>query len=427
MQKQNLDVLVVGGAAVGLATALAAHAADLSVQVLERAPAPVQPRSADTNALDADSSARCAGSVPNDDDHLVMPDESRVYALAPASVALLKSLDAWPERSGWFRPGFIRSMSVYERASRGQIMLARPPDDGGDFTMAAVVPHGQLIRALTEACGRAGVPIEYGQTVTAARNQPDVAVVETGQGDTYAARLLCAADGARSAVRDLLHIPVDGASYHQSGVTAVLSLSAPHGGVAWQHFRNGEVMAFLPLADLQKAVLVWSARDAHAEQLMGMPAPVFLKALNEAMALDGPIVTAAADRRRFPLRWQRALAMHEGRALLLGDAAHVIHPLAGQGLNLGFGDVAALATDLLPGLGQPGYARLLGRYVRARKADALMYRAATDGLFRLFNFQAARPLRGAGLSLVNRLGPLKRAIVERASGAQLAPEIFQKG
>lgn len=415
---RKVGVLVVGGGAVGLAAALAAKRTGHSVVVLEqgpkwvwRQPGSVAPES--DNAVDGG-------------DHLLMPDESRVYALAPASIELLRSLGAWPVASGWFRPGHIHAMSVYERASRGQIDLAGAADDGERPGMAAVVPHTQLMRALVEACERDGLSIEYGQSVSSVVNQATTARAETEAGTRFEATLILAADGANSGVRERLNIPVDGASYRQFGVTALLSLSAPHGGVARQHFRNGEVIALLPLADRHRCVLVWSAREPHAEQLVHMPEPAFLKELNEALALDSLVVQMASDRRAFPLRWQRALSMHEGRVLLLGDAAHVIHPLAGQGLNLGLGDVGALAAGPLPCLGQPGFGRALGRYVRARKADALLYRAATDGLFRLFNLAPARRLRGAGLGLVNRVGPLKRAIVRHASGAQLAPELFQK-
>gem|GEM_PF-631126 len=480
--QQGTDVLVVGAGVVGLATALAARRAGYSVQVLERAqsaaggmheplaqpgsaaPGPAAGGVSDTPP-EPPHGAPDAGAPTSDPATVVgWPATSRVYALAPASVALLQTLDAWPCGLPWFTPGPVRGMAVYERASRGQIALsseaatdrAAQVDAGSDgqvdtqadarvaaqvdmnvdmqggpqtdpqtepqaeAQMASIVGHDALVRALTEACARAGVPIAWGHAITDVMPAGDGAQVVTDDGAHWSGRLVCAADGARSTVRALLGVPIDGASYGQSGVTAVLRLSAPHEGVARQHFREGEVLALLPLADPYAVVLVWSARTAHAETLLELSEPAFLSRLNTALALPGIEARFATDRRSFPLRWLRAERMVSGRVVLLGDAAHVMHPLAGQGLNLGLGDVAEFATAVLPTLGAPGLSRVLGRFERSRKAEAVLYRGTVDSLFRLFNARGLRALRGAGLNLVDHLPPLKRMIVARASGRRIA-------
>lgn len=406
---QDTDVLVVGAGVVGLATALAARRAGCAVQVLERAQAPAV--------------AMLGPSVRSEREALG-PATSRVYALAPASVALLQTLDAWPVGAPWFSPGPVCAMAVYERASRGEIALstrtARDSASQADAQMASIVGHDPLIRALTEACARTGVPIAWDHTITDVTPAGDGARVVTDDGTQWFGRLVCAADGARSTMRELLGVSIDGASYSQSGVTAVLRLSAPHESVARQHFCAGEVLALLPLADPHDVVLVWSARSAHAETLLELPESAFLSRLNAALALPGIEAVSATDRLSFPLRWLRAERMVCGRVALLGDAAHVMHPLAGQGLNLGLGDVAEFADTVLPALAAPGLGRVLGRFERSRKAEAVLYRGAVDSLFRLFNAKGLRALRGAGLNLVDHLPLLKRMIMARASGRRIA-------
>ncbi len=418
ISQQGTDVLVVGAGVVGLATALAARRAGCSVQVLERGQAPF-------GAVSAPSARSESGaSAPDPAATAGWPATSRVYALAPASVALIKELDAWPADAPWFAPGPVRGMAVYERASRGQIALssagAAHRSAQVDAQMASIVGHDPLIRALIEACARAGVPIAWGHTITDVMPAGDGAQVVTDDGAQWSGRLVCAADGARSTIRGLLGVPIDGASYGQSAVTAVLRLSAPHEGVARQHFREGEVLALLPLADPYEVVLVWSARTAHAEALLELADPAFLSRLNTALALPGIEAISAMQRLSFPLRWLRAERMVCGRVLLLGDAAHVMHPLAGQGLNLGLGDVAEFVDAVLPALTAPGLGRVLGRFERSRKAEAMLYRGTVDSLFRLFNAGGLRVLRGAGLNLVDHLPPLKRMIVARASGRRIA-------
>lgn len=392
---ERVDCAIVGAGAAGLAAALAAQAAGLSVRVFERA----------ARAFWAETSGEA---------------ESRVYALAPATARYLAALDAWPE-APWFTTGPIEEMAVYERASRGRLTF-RAPAAGTRPLLAEVVPHGMLIRALREALDAVGVTVVSEAESTAleigrAGSGGAAALLETGAG-ACEARLLVAADGARSRVRQLAGIGTRGAGYGQHGVTAVLTLARPHGRVARQHFRDGEIVAVLPLAEPTEAVLVWSAADANAERLAALDDTAFAAEVETAVAHPDIAVTGVADRRAFPLGWSVAERFVSGRLALVGDAAHTIHPLAGQGLNLGLLDVAALAETVMAPLaaGRGGLPAALGRYARWRKSEALAYRLATDGLFRLFAAGPAGVLRGPGMRLVDQFTPLKRVLTGRAMG-----------
>ena len=395
VRAERVDCAVVGAGAVGLATALAAHASGLSVRVFERAEWP-------SRAVESGSA------------------ESRVYALAPATARYLASLEAWPE-APWFETGPIEVMEVYERASRGRLTF-RAPETGARALLAEVVPHGLLIRTLREALESAGVRVVSGAEIVGFEpgrggSGGAAALLNTDAG-TCEARLVVGADGGRSRVRELAGIGTRGAGYGQHGVTAVLTLARPHGRVARQHFRDGEIIAVLPLAEPTEAVLVWSAADASAERLGALDDAAFAAEVEAAVAHSEIAVAGVGDRRAFPLGWSVAERFVSGRLALVGDAAHTIHPLAGQGLNLGLLDVAALAETVMAPLaaGRGGLPAALGRYERWRKSEALTYRLATDGLFRLFAARPAGVLRGPGMRLVDRLTPLKHLITGRAMG-----------
>jgi len=277
-------------------------------------------------------------------------------------------------------------------------------------------------RALQERClhtaGAAGaVVIEAG--VQEATVSDTAARIRLNDGRDLRAGLLIAADGTESKTRELLGIDTAGHAYHQDALVAHVRTGKSHQNTAWQRFLATGPLAFLPLPDGRSSI-VWSAARAEAVRLAKLDAAAFdaaLEAASGGVLGDLELTTRVAS---FPLKLQYAVDYVRPRAVLLGDAAHVVHPLAGQGLNLGLLDCATLA-DVLSAAGDPrllGDYRLLRRYERWRKSENLLAVTAMDGLERLFS--NANPalvrLRTAGLGAVGKLPFIKRQFAQRALG-----------
>jgi 2-octaprenylphenol hydroxylase len=233
------------------------------------------------------------------------------------------------------------------------------------------------------------------------------------------AQLLIAADGTDSGVRDLLGIDTAGHAYHQDALVAHVRTAQPHRNTAWQRFLPTGPLAFLPLPDGRSSI-VWSTARAEAERLRALDPVEFGYALTAAgggVLGDCELATPIAS---FPLKLQYAVSYVRNRAVLLGDAAHVVHPLAGQGLNLGLLDCAALA-DVLGDAGPAGFfgeQRLLRRYERWRRSENLLTASALDGLERLFasdNPLLSR-LRRSGLDAVGKVPQIRQQLALRALG-----------
>ncbi|KAB7628211.1 UbiH/UbiF/VisC/COQ6 family ubiquinone biosynthesis hydroxylase [Alkalilimnicola sp. S0819] len=232
--------------------------------------------------------------------------------------------------------------------------------------------------------------------------------------------LLVGADGAGSAVRKIAGMPLEQREYGQRGLVCAISTEQPHGAVARQRFLSGGPLALLPLAD-GRCSIVWSLPEARAKALLAADKSDFLTELNRAaQGLLGQVLDCG-ERAAFPLRRQHARQYVQPGLALVGDAAHVIHPLAGQGANLGWLDAAALAQLVLAAAaaGKPlGGHRLLRRYERWRKGDNLMMQSAMDGFHWLFTQSPGwlAGLRSLGMDLTDRLPPAKRLIMSRAMG-----------
>jgi 2-octaprenylphenol hydroxylase len=243
--------------------------------------------------------------------------------------------------------------------------------------------------------------------------------VRLSDGRELRSRLLIAADGPRSRTRALLGIETAGHGYHQDALVAHVRTAKPHRNTAWQRFLATGPVAFLPLPDGRSSI-VWSVALPEALRLRALDAAAFGSALTAASGAVLGDCELASDVASFPLELQYALEYVRPRAVLLGDAAHVIHPLAGQGLNLGLLDCAALADVLgqAGGAGSFGEQRLLRRYERWRRSDNLMAAAALDGLERLFSGTdpVRAGLRTAGLGVVDKLPFVKRRLAQRAMG-----------
>ena len=343
--------------------------------------------------------------------------DSRVYALNPGSVRCLENWGVWsklvPERVA---P--VREMLVF--GDDGSSRLAFSAYRSGVLELAAIVEESNLQQALTESLeGQADLAMLSGVECLQADWTESAAVLALSNGSELQARLVIAADGAGSAMRSQAGIEVEVHEYGQRGVVANFQVERPHRNTAYQWFRKDGVLALLPLPHDQVS-MVWSTADAHAQDLLAMDGEELARVVGDAASHRLGTMRNTGAAAAFALRRLRATRLIAPRLALLGDAAHNVHPLAGQGLNLGIADVDSLA-GVLGGRGLEsdcGTTALLRRYERSRKEDILAMEFVTDGLHRLFgsSLPGLSRLRNAGLNLADQLGPLKKLLVKRALG-----------
>jgi 2-octaprenylphenol hydroxylase len=357
---------------------------------------------------------RFATAVPADADW-----DLRVFALSRASERLLRTCGVWdslpPER-----------VFAYERMCVWDAS-GEPHGKGSlDFDCAEIgepnlgfITDGRVLQwqCLQAARSAGSVLLEAGLEAVAAGDSG--VSIRLSDGRVLRTQLVIAADGQESKTRTLLGIETAGHAYHQDALVAHVRTAKPHRGTAWQRFLGSGPLAFLPLPDGRSSI-VWSAALSEAARLRSMDVAAFAAALASAGGEVLGSCELSAPPVSFPLKLQYALEYVRPRAVLLGDAAHVVHPLAGQGLNLGLLDCAALAEVLgsAGGAGYFGEHRLLRRYERWRRSENLLAAGALDGLERLFS--ATDPLsaglRAAGLSAVDKLPLVKRSLAQRALG-----------
>lgn len=344
-----------------------------------------------------------------------VPYDARIYALAPGSAALLERLGVW-NRVDAARVCPVERMRVFG-------------DTGDELTfdayaatverLATIVEESELARVLDAACDYQPAIIRFGAAFKAMRAAPEGLALELADGTVVEAALLVGADGAGSAVRAAAGIGAEAKPYRQTALVANFACERPHLNTAWQWFSDEGVVALLPLPG-DRVSLVWSAPEALAPRLQALESHAFADRVAArtqrvlgALTPIGPVHAFALRR----LTVQRLV----GRALaLVGDAAHVVHPLAGQGLNLGLQDVLALlqAVSEREPFRTPGDPVVLRRYERARAEPIALMRFTTHGLARLFAVDdpVVRGARNAGMALVNRLGPLKSRLIRQALG-----------
>jgi len=401
--KTDFDVIIVGGGMVGAAMAALSGAYAptdaLRVAMLEPRPGVVPP----------------AGE----------PLDLRVSALSRASQRLLERAGAWPQVVARGACAYQRMVVWDERATpQGAGAIRFDAAELGEPDLGHIVENRSVQGALTERAIHHGVTL-LRSGLESIEVRDAAAFVVTTEGRKLSARLVVGADGGASRLRQLVGIETRGWDYGQHAIVAHLDCEQSHEATAWQRFLASGPLALLPLAD-GRVSLVWSTTPEQAAELASLEEDAFSLRVTEASAGVLGRLMPASPRVTFPLRLMHALAYTRPRVALVGDAAHGVHPLAGQGVNLGLMDCAALAEvlgDTLQADGDPGEHAALRRYERWRKAENLPAMALMDGLKRLFSND--EPLlswaRRTGLSAVDRIGPLKRVLIERAMG--LAGEI----
>jgi ubiquinone biosynthesis UbiH/UbiF/VisC/COQ6 family hydroxylase len=337
--------------------------------------------------------------------------ESRVYAITPGNAAFLGSLGAWPPQA---TP--VRAMRVF--GDDGRSLLEFDAYRAGVGELAWIAEDGALQRALRASLEDA----EQVRIVAPGRLErlavaPDRARLQLRGGRTLDARLVVGADGAQSLVREQTAIAVTDTAYRQRAVVANFSCERAHRHCAYQWFQGGPVLALLPLPG-DHVSMVWSTGEDEAERLLALDPQALARAVAAASGHvlgELGLVTAA---RAFALRRLAARRMVAPRVALIGDAAHVIHPLAGQGANLGLQDARELAAVLgaREPMRDPGDLRLLRRYERARALEVGAMDATVHGLYRLFGAPARSfaILRNAGLNLTDRMPVIKNLLIRQA-------------
>lgn len=386
MTEQRCDIAIVGAGLVGAALALRLSRGGYAVRLLERAP-----------ALPAMT-----------DDY-----DLRVYAIAPAAARFLHGLGVWPQLLAQRACAYTR-MRVWERDP--QTALNFEAAELHAENLGHIVENSLLQRLLWQALPD-GV-LHTGLGVEAASTGREGAQLQLSDGSTLRTRLLVVAEGRDSALRAQLGIEMLSGAYEQTAVVCHVQTERPHAQTAYQRFLPTGPLAFLPLAD-GRCSIVWSSSEADA--LLGLDDETFCRVLGEASQQALGRILGCTRRVRFPLALQHAERYVAERAVLIGDAAHVVHPLAGQGVNLGFADAQALAEVLDEARAQGrdfAGERVLKRYERRRRADVLDMIAVTDGLYRAYRLPlpGLGNLREWGIGLVNAAAPLRQELLRRAVG-----------
>jgi ubiquinone biosynthesis UbiH/UbiF/VisC/COQ6 family hydroxylase len=385
----KFDVVIVGGGLVGASLAAGLAGSGLSIALVDaREPAPA--------VAGADW-------------------DSRIYAISPGSVAWLSAGGAW-DRVPPERIAPVYDMEIHGDA--GDSHLAFSAYEAGLAELCCIAESGALQAALRAAVQAApDIEVFCPARCSALRVAADAAVLELDGGRRIEAGLVVGADGGDSWVRQQAGIDARPTAYGQTAVVANFAAAYPHRNVARQWFRGDGVLAFLPLPG-NRVSIVWSTGEAHAQALLALDEAALADAVGDASgdALGKlELITRAAG---FPLRIQRVASLVRPRIALVGDAAHNVHPLAGQGVNLGFRDARELGAVLRERGPQPdcGALSLLRRYERRRREDVATLQLTTDMLVKLFRHPApsVRWLRNSGLAFVGQLPMLRRRLIAHA-------------
>jgi 2-octaprenyl-6-methoxyphenol hydroxylase len=358
--------------------------------------------------------------------------DPRAYALSPGVVAMLGSLGVWDDLAPGAEP--IRGMTITDSRVEDAVRPVYLQFGEGEEALGHLVEADHLETTLRAACESAAVQLLADRAVAFEAGLNAISVT-TESGGVLRASLLVACDGARSRLRDLAGIGWVGRGYGQSGIVATVAHEEPHHGVATQHFLPAGPFAILPLAGTaqhpNRSSIVWTEEERGASALMRLGRNDALAEIQTRFGPELGRIDLLSDIYAFPLSVGLARSYIAPRLALVGDAAHHVHPLAGQGLNLGLGDAAALAERIADAvrLGlDPGGGPVLEAYQRDRRLDAVVLAGATDALNRLFSNDRlpARVLRDIGLGMVDRAPRLKGFFAGQAAGtAPRAPRLMR--
>ena len=387
---QQFDIIIIGGGIIGATLACALGREGVPVAMLE------------------------ARELPLIDEH---EREPRVYAISRASERILTNLSVWDALAESGHP--FQKMHVWDAGGSGEIdfdcAALGEPFLGHILEprriQAAVLEGAQALPSVSLFC-----PARFSDL----RVVDERAEVVLDDGTVLAGSLVIGADGARSPVREWFRMPVGVHDYHQSSLVAAVLTEQHHGDTAWQRFLPGGPLAFLPMAEGWCSI-VWTLPESEIDAVLALDRHDFHAALGEAFDHRLGSIVDSGSRESWPLRRLHAEHYVRERVALAGDAAHAIHPLAGQGVNLGLLDAAALAEVILAARSQrkdPGSLPVLRRYERWRRGDNLMMMSAMDAFNLLFSNTrtSLRWTRNLGLSLMNRANPAKGALMRHAMG-----------
>ena len=394
-QTEQYDVIIVGGGMVGASFACALADSELKIALVENARAPTW--------------------TPANHD-------LRVSAITYASECFLRNIGAW-EGIVARRISPFREMHVWDGSGNGEIHFDSAHI--GEATLGHIIENSVIQLAVLERLAEMKnvhyiAPVE---TVSMSV-EDDRVLLSLSDGKTLEGALIVGADGSHSWVRQQANIDVKGWSYHQKAVVTTVKTALHHNETAWQRFLPDGPLAFLPLTDGYSSI-VWSATTERADQLLALNDADFMVELKSAF--DGKLgdIESVGARGAFPLMLQHATRYVGTRTVLIGDAAHTIHPLAGQGVNLGFMDAATLAEVLIDAAEKykSSHASIaahsvLRRYERWRKTDTLATLAAMDMFKRLFGHKepVVRWARNTGLTLTHKAEPIKNTIMRHTMG-----------
>lgn len=391
---KHYDIIIVGGGMVGasLACGLAEEAEQLSIAVID----------ASTPNLDWDKDSY----------------DMRVSAITRASQRIFKNIGVW-EKIVEQRVSAYQDMYVWDAGTKGEIHFDSA--DMGETDLGHIIENRIIVKALHQRmqeirqislyCPAKLKKIEFNQ---------DKTYLSMDDQTELTANLVVGADGTRSWIRQQADIAVKGWDFDQAALVTTVKTEKHHQDTAWQRFLNTGPLAFLPLTEGYSSI-VWSTSPDEAKRLTEISEAEFALELEQAFESKLGKIESVAGRAVFPLRLFETLNYIKPRLALVGDAAHTIHPLAGQGVNLGLADVASLMTVIVDALNAKkdiGELKVLRRYERWRRADNRSMLVAMDGLKRLFGSELSvvKDLRSFGLNLTNKITPLKNLIMKQAMG-----------